>query len=187
MILQSSYGCYLTQSADVPFSERQFINNTFIPDAEAAKDWMEITEAEKEEITAKKVFFGSEINYKSITLIGQLQKDVAARINDIGLTPEQALELAGYYPEWNDIIGRELTAGFRFRYEDQLYEVLFDHIALAEYMPAKARIARYKIVVAEPDPEPIPDPEVGNELGDEGVSTDTEPDSQGEKENNISI
>lgn len=181
MILQSSYGCYLTQCADIPMSERQFITNTFIPDAEAAQAWMEITEREKEDMLARNSLIDvNAMSYQSLTAADQVLKGITANINNIALTPAQALEMSTYYPDWSDIIGTEISSGFRFRRDEVLYESLVDHTVQADNAPGRARIALYKVVTVEPDPvEPVPEPEP---IPDPVPEESTDPDSVADPE-----
>lgn len=47
MILQASNGCFLTQSEEVPISERRFEKSMIVSSMEEAALWKEIPESEK--------------------------------------------------------------------------------------------------------------------------------------------
>ena len=74
-------------------------------------------------------------------------------INTLGLTDEQALEVKEMFPMWDEFVGKVITAGTRFQYEDKLYEVLQDHTVLSHYQPSINTAALYKEVVLDTNEE----------------------------------
>lgn len=74
-------------------------------------------------------------------------------INTLGLTDEQALEVKEMFPMWDEFVGKEITAGTRFQYEDKLYEVIQEHTVLSHYQPSINTAALYKEVVLETNEE----------------------------------
>lgn len=69
-------------------------------------------------------------------------------INTMALTDGQALEVQSLYPEWGDLIGRELDEGFRLQHEGVLYRVLQKHTAQQDWTPGTATASLYAVVSA---------------------------------------
>lgn len=52
---------------------------------------------------------------------------IKEKINDSGMSADEALAMKAYYPEWEDILGKEVITGYRFNYEGTLLEVVTPH------------------------------------------------------------
>ena len=103
MILQAGNGCFLTQSEDVSINERRFEKKVLVSSIEEAEKWKEIPEYEKDKIVAGGELFQPEtVDYEYLNKVESLISVIAEKINDGGLTAEQALEMQKYYPKWED-------------------------------------------------------------------------------------
>lgn len=109
MILQAGNGCFLTQSEDVSINERRFEKKVLVSSIEEAEKWKEIPEYEKDKIVAGGELFQPEtVDYEYLNKVESLISVIAEKINDGGLTAEQALEMQKYYPEWEDYCQKQL-------------------------------------------------------------------------------
>lgn len=91
MILQAGYDCYLTQSEDMPLSERRFENQVVINSPEDVAVWKEITSKQKEQMIAEASFIDvAAIDVEALGRVNTLLNDIAANINNAGLTVEEA-------------------------------------------------------------------------------------------------
>lgn len=110
MILQAGYDCYLTQAEDMPLSERRFENQVLINSPEDVAMWKEITSKQKEQMIAEASFIDTEaIDVEALDRVDTLLNDIAANINNAGLTVEEALAKKEYFPVWEDLIGTEVV------------------------------------------------------------------------------
>ena len=87
---------------------------------------------------------------RSISLLSSFS---AMSINTMSLDGETALEFADIYPEWGNILGTGADAGFRFRNEGVLYEVLTPHTLSREWVPGNATLSLYKPVTRKQEEE----------------------------------
>lgn len=138
MIIQASNGCLLTQSEEVSINERRFEKSMLVSSIEEANKWKEIPESEKDKIVAEEELFQPEsVNYDYLNKVESLMKTISDKINDGGLTAEQSLEMQKYYPNWEDELGKEVYAGYRFNYQDTLLEVVTPHTLSEDINPAQ--------------------------------------------------
>lgn len=138
MILQAMNGCLLTQSGEVSIKERRFEKTVTVSSFQEATGWKEIPESERDKIIAEsKLFEPENVDYNYLGKVDSLMDAITDKVNDGGLTAEQALQMKKYYPNWRDILGKEVYAGFRFRYDDVLLEVVTPHTLSEEINPAQ--------------------------------------------------
>lgn len=100
-----------------------------------------------EEITTKesKENLQKEIEKQSSSLVRML-------VNRVSLTAEEALQLQVLFPVWGEKgaeMGKPVESGFRFQYEDKLYEVLLSHSLQADWIPGTDTLSLYKVVEIE--------------------------------------
>lgn len=146
MIVTAGNGCYLTQSADVPMSERRFVKSVSVGDMNNFT-WKEITESAKDAMQAEAAVIDTDnMSYESIKRVDGLLGKIAAGINSVPLTTEQAIELTGFYPEWTE--GEAMPVGRRVKYGGTLYEVLQEHTSQADWTP-DAAVSLWKVVQVE--------------------------------------
>lgn len=61
-----------------------------------------------------------------------------------GLTGDEALQYKNLYPTWSECIGKEVTKGFKFNYEDKLYEVIQTSLTVQEqWIPGQGTESLY--------------------------------------------
>lgn len=145
MILQAKGGCYLTQAADVPIEQRHFVQTVVVQRVEDFSNWKEVTEAEKEKMLQQGTIFDVEqLSADYLNKIDTVLAEIPAHINEKYIAPADAIAHQDYYPVWGDEnaqMGKEVEAGFRFRYratEDEpytLYEVVTPHTLSADNPP----------------------------------------------------
>lgn len=75
---------------------------------------------------------------KRLRIFDKISKEIRENINSYGLTADEAKEFKAYFPVWGKDFheGDTLKAGYRFVFNDKLYEVLQEHIIQAYYEPS---------------------------------------------------
>lgn len=68
------------------------------------------------------------------------------------LSDEEALEVAALYPTWSSMIGKEVKAGERYWYDDNLYKVIQPHTVQEDWTPDSVP-ALFTVVSLEEWPE----------------------------------
>lgn len=153
MILQAGNGCFLTQSEEVSINERRFEKKVLVSSIEEAGKWKEIPESEKDKIVAGGELFQPEtVDYEYLNKVESLISVIAEKINEGGLTAEQALEMQKYYPDWEDELGKEVYAGFRFNYDGVLLEVVTPHTLSEDINPAQQPMTLEELLETEEEP-----------------------------------
>lgn len=145
MKLQAKAGCYLTQKEDVSIEQRHFVTTVSVEKSTDIDKWVEVSEAEKEKMLQKGTIFDVEqLSADYLNKIETVLAEIPAHINEKYIAPTDALAHQDYYPVWGDEnapMGKEVEAGFRFRYrlsEDEpytLYEVVTPHTLSADNPP----------------------------------------------------
>ena len=160
MIVKAGNGCYLTESYDTPIENRRFETQVIVSSAEELSMWREITETEKDKmIMQQQLFQVDNVDYAYLEKVDTLLAGIAAKVNDANLTDAQAIEKKRFFPLWNDEIGNEHYAGFKFQYRETLYKVLQPHTFAAEWVPGTGTESLYKVVQEEHEgtkDDPIP-------------------------------
>ena len=147
MILHAGNGLVLTQSADIPMKQRIFRPHVNLRDASEIGDWKEITEKQKEQMLAETAIIDvDDMTVESIKRVDDIINNVRTRINEVPMTVEQSLELAGYFPKWEE--GKEMPIGYKVSYEGSLFEVLQAHTSQADWKPREAK-SLFKVVQVE--------------------------------------
>ena len=147
MILHAGNGLVLTQSADIPMKQRIFRTHVNLRDASEIGDWKEITEKQKEIMLAETAIIDmDDMTVECIKRVDSIIKNVRTRINEVPMTVEQSLELAGYFPKWEE--GKEMPIGYKVSYEGSLFEVLQAHTSQTDWTPREAK-SLFKVVQVE--------------------------------------
>lgn len=147
MIVKAGNGCYLTESYDTPIENRRFEKQVIVSSAEELSMWREITETEKDKMTMQaKLFDVESVDYDYLNKVDMMLSGIAVKVNDANLTDAQAIEKKRFFLLWNDEIGNEHYAGFKFQYGETLYEVLQPHTFAAEWIPGSGTESLYKVV-----------------------------------------
>lgn len=150
MILQASNGCYLTENFEVAIKDRRFINSIMVENGEEASLWREVTDTERKKMLEEGAFFEpDDISYDYLNKVDNLIAQITVNINSASLSTEQALDKMSYFPAWSDLIGQQATIGFRFRYNDILYEVIQTHTFADNWTPGVGTESLYKVVQVE--------------------------------------
>ena len=147
MILHAGNGLVLTQSKDIPMRERIFRSHVNLRDASEIGDWKEITEKQKEQMLAETAIIDVDnMTVESIKRVDDIISNVRTRINEVPMTVEQSLELAGYFPKWEE--GKPMPVGYKVSHEGRLFEVLQAHTSQADWNPRSA-VSLFKRVQVE--------------------------------------
>ena len=147
MILHAGNGLVLTQSADIPMKERIFRTHVNLRDASEIGDWKEITEKQKEQMLAETAIIDVDnMTVESIKRVDDIISNVRRQINEVPMTVEQSLELAGYFPKWEE--GKEMPIGYKVSYDGSLFEVIQEHTSQADWKPREAK-SLFKVVQVE--------------------------------------
>lgn len=150
MIMQASNGCFLTQSKEVAFKERRFEKIMQVSSMEEAALWKEIPESEKLQMEAENSIYEPEnIDYNYLKKVDALKNIISEKINESFMPAKEALEMKEYFPVFEDLIGDNANVGFRFQYEDSLYEVIKTHTFSEEWKPNQGTESLYKVVQVE--------------------------------------
>lgn len=126
---------YLTLNLDIEDSKLPLVKAVTIPLTEKVDQWVEIGEDRAQAIISAKKVAGGEAQIVT-EQFNQQVKLVSMTINNIQLTDEQALEVKGLYPNWEDYVGKQLNVGFKIQFNDNLYKVLQQHTVQEIYTPA---------------------------------------------------
>ena len=133
MLLQAKTGYWLTESFAVAFNERRFLPTVTLSSADEAKYWKEISNQEKEAMQAQaKLLEVENVDYDYLTDVKTMLSGIRNKINSAGLTNDQALEMKSFFPDWEDVLGTDAAAGFKFNYQSVLMEVVTPHVVLME-------------------------------------------------------
>lgn len=147
MILHAGNGLVLTQSKDIPMRERIFRSHVNLRDASEIAEWKEITEKQKEQMLAETAIIDVDnMTVESIKRVDDIISNVRTRINEVPMTVEQSLELAGYFPKWE--VGKDMPIGYKVSYDGSLFEVLQAHTSQADWKPREAK-SLFKVVQIE--------------------------------------
>lgn len=147
MILHAGNGLVLTQRADVPMKQRVFRTQIDIKDLSEVGEWKEITEKQKDVMLAETAIIDvDDMDVASIKRVDNIISKVTSRINDVPMTIEQSLELAGYFPKWE--ADKEMPLGYKVSYDGSLFEVLQAHTSQADWKPREAK-SLFKVVQVE--------------------------------------
>lgn len=147
MILHAGNGLVLTQNADLPMKQRIFRTHVNLRDASEIGDWKEITEKQKEAMLAETAIIDvDDMTVESIKRVDDIVNNVRTRINEVPMTVEQSLELAGYFPIWKE--GEPMPIGYKVSYDGSLFEVLQAHTSQADWKPREAK-SLFKVVQVE--------------------------------------
>ena len=149
-----------------------------LPLAESTGDWQEIGEDRAAEIRAAKAAAAGNVAElaRQVTQLGEqtaaAQKDAqqakqtaeeaaqgaqqnasqarltAMLINTYDLSDEQALQVKDLYPAWSELIGQTLQKDFKLQHDGQLYKVLQEHTAQADWVPGVDTASLYAVVSA---------------------------------------
>lgn len=147
MILHAGNGLVLTQSADLPMKQRIFRTHVNLRDASEIADWKEITEKQKEMMLAETAIIDvDDMTVDSIKRVNDIVSKVVSKINDIPMTVEQSLDLAGYFPKWEE--EKPMPIGYKVSYDGSLFEVIQEHTSQSDWNPRSA-ISLFKVVQVE--------------------------------------
>lgn len=147
MKVEAGNGCWLTESYDTPIESRRFEKSIIISTPEELDMWKEVTDTEKEKMTLQAQLFEVEsVDYDYLNKVDVMLSGISEKINDAGLTAAQALEKKSYFPKWEDEIGKEHFAGYRFQYGETLYEVIQPHTFASGWVPGEGTESLYKTV-----------------------------------------
>ena len=97
--------------------------------------------AKQAQQTAEEAAQGAQQNASQARLIAML-------INTYALSDEQALQVKDLYPAWSELIGQSLQKDFKLQHDGQLYKVLQEHTAQAEWVPGVDTASLYAVVSA---------------------------------------
>lgn len=138
MILQANNGCYLTEAFEVAIKDRRFLKTISVANTEEAALWKEITELEMEHMKEEGKFFEPEsVDFNFLQKFENLEKRIPDLINDAALSPDEALSVSKYYPQWEDRIGYEAQSGYRVQYQGVLVEVVTPHVLSTDINPSQ--------------------------------------------------
>lgn len=129
MLLQAKTGYWLTESFAVAFNERRFLPTVTLSSADEAKYWKEVSNQEKEAMQAQaKLLEVENVDYEFLKDVKTMLSGIHNKINSAGLTNDQALEMKSFFPDWEDVLGTDAAAGFKFNYQFVLMEVVTPHV-----------------------------------------------------------
>lgn len=168
--LTADYGKYLTLTATaVEDKDLPLCKIVHLPLTESTGDWQEIGEDRAAEIRAAKAAAAGNVAElaRQVTQLGEQtaaaqqaaqQNASQARltamlINTYALSDEQALQVKDLYPTWSELIGQTLQKDFKLQHDGQLYKVLQEHTAQAEWVPGVDTASLYAVVSASASEE----------------------------------
>ena len=150
MIIQASNGCFLTRIEEAPFKEIKFEKSMLVASMQEAMLWKEIPESEKIQMEAENSIYQPEsVDYDYLKKVDALKQAISEKINESVMPVEQALEMVEYFPTWDSLIGKAANVGFRFQYNETLYEVIKNHSFAEEWKPDSGTESLYQVVQIE--------------------------------------
>lgn len=136
MLLQAKTGYWLTESFAVAFNERRFLPTVTISSADEAKYWKEISNQEKEAMQEQaKLLEVENVDYEFLKDVKTMLSGIRNKINTADLTDDQALDMKDFFPEWEEVLGTDAAAGFKFNFESVLMEVVTPHVLTENNRP----------------------------------------------------
>lgn len=155
-ILEPENGGYITQKEAVSIPETILSKKVFLAVNDSVDNYKEITEEEAEVIKqAQKELDPSlyptaeENKIQKISFFNSVEKAIVSErnsINTLSLTDNESLKYKIFYPVWEDLIGTEVDAGFKFTYKDTLYRVKQKHTLSLEWNPESGTESLYEEV-----------------------------------------
>lgn len=136
MLLQAKTGYWLTESFAVAFNERRFLPTVTLSSADEAKYWKEISNQEKEAMQEQaKLLEVENVDYEFLKDVKTMLSGIRNKINTADLTNDQALDMKDFFPEWEEVLGTDAGAGFKFNFESVLMEVVTPHVLAEDNQP----------------------------------------------------
>lgn len=155
-ILEPENGGYITQKEAVSIPETILSKKVFLAVNDSIDNYKEITEEEAEVIKqAQKELDPSlyptaeENKMQKISFFNSVEKAITSErnsINTLSLTDNESLKHKIFYPLWENLIGTEVDAGFKFTYKDTLYRVKQKHTLSLEWNPESGTESLYEEV-----------------------------------------
>lgn len=155
-ILEPENGGYITQKNTVNIQDTILSKKVFLAVNDSVDNYKEITEEEAEvikqaqkELDPSKYPTEEEEKAQKISFFNSIKKAVTSersRINTMSLTDNESLKYKMFYPLWEDLIGTEVDAGFKFTYKDTLYKVRQKHTISEEWKPDSGTESLYEEV-----------------------------------------
>ena len=155
-ILEPENGGYITQKEAVSIPETILSKKVFLAVNDSVDNYKEITEEEAEVIKqAQKELDPSlyptaeENKIQKISFFNSVEKAIVSErnsINTLSLTDNESLKYKIFYPLWENLIGTEVDAGFKFTYKDTLYRVKQKHTLSLEWNPESGTESLYEEV-----------------------------------------
>jgi hypothetical protein len=96
-------------------------------------------------------------DFAKVSAVQILTADTKAQINTMSLSNNEALEVKKFYPEWKE--GISVKVGEKYRYGDDLWEVVQSHTTQSDWIPSLSTASLWKRVDVEHDgteADPIP-------------------------------
>lgn len=160
-----SYGNFLVNASAKEDVDKVIVQQVFCPLTESNDSWEEITAEEKDRIISAKLTAKGQLTSINES-VNNTNSLLTASVNSFGLSAEKALQFKSIFPKWEtDVIGEKLEVGFRFQYREEseqeydLWEVIQEHTAQAQYPPSADTGSLYKRVQIEHEgtlDDPIP-------------------------------
>ena len=150
MLLQAKTGYWLTESFAVAFNERRFLPTVTISSADEAKYWKEISNQEKEAMQEQaKLLEVENVDYEFLKDVKTMLSGIRNKINTADLTNDQALDMKDFFPEWEEVLGTDAAAGFKFNFESVLMEVVTPHVLAEDNKPKVNEIMLLTVIQDE--------------------------------------
>lgn len=84
--------------------------------------------------------------YDEITPLIDTIKQATKKINRINLTDNESLSVKELYPSWESKIGKNVEAGYKLLYNDNLWRVRQNHKVQEIYPPSLSTAALYEVI-----------------------------------------
>lgn len=85
---------------------------------------------------------------------------IAQQINSLSVDDNTALRMKDFYPRFRDLIGQEVSTGFKFTHGDKLWKVIKPELTIQEHYPPGTGTESLYVQVCEThagtDEDPIP-------------------------------
>lgn len=138
MKLTADQNCYLTEVEDVSIENRTFRDMVVISNENDIAKWRQATNEERvATLKMQNLLKSQNIDTEYLSTMEVLIDGIKRKVNNANLTNEEAIKYKDFFPTFESLIGQEIDLGFKFNYENDLFEALVRHEVSEDNKPTK--------------------------------------------------
>lgn len=136
MKITADENCFLTEATEVSLDKRTFKSMVIVSTSEEASQWKQITAEEKASLEAQQAIFDNQdITPEYLQKVSLLLDGIREKINDAPMSADEALSNKEFFPDFDEIVGKDINTGYRFNCDNTMYEALIPHKVSEEHRP----------------------------------------------------